>query len=180
MPYIPLMKEHRLIERMVSAIKDQVRLMKIKKEANPVFIDLVVDFLRTYADRCHHGKEEEILFRALEKKNLSPEHKKIMEHLIDEHKFARKLTASMADANIRYVNGEKDALEMIVECMKHLVELYPHHISKEDHEFFIPVMEYFSEKELAEMVQKEYDFDRELIHQKYELQIAQIEKLGRK
>jgi hemerythrin-like domain-containing protein len=180
MPYIPLMKEHRLIERMIVAIKEEVRLLKLKNDANPVFIDLVVDFLRTYADRCHHGKEEEILFRALEKKKLSAEHKKIMNRLIEDHALARKLTGSMAEANFRYVNGDKQALEVIIECMKHLVDLYPQHIHKEDHEFFVPVMEYFSEAEKAELTKKEYDFDRFVLSQKYEIQVAEIEKLIKK
>ena len=34
-------------------------------EVDPVFIDTAVDFIRTYADRCHHGKEEDLLFKAL-------------------------------------------------------------------------------------------------------------------
>jgi hemerythrin-like domain-containing protein len=179
-PYLLLMKEHRLIERMISAIKEEVRLLKLKKDANPVFIDLVVDFLRTYADRCHHGKEEEILFRALEKKKLSPEHKKMMARLIEEHGFARKLTGTMAEANMRYIKGDKQAIDIIVECMKHLVDMYPQHIQREDHEFFIPVMEYFSEDEKAEMIKKEHDFDRFVLRQKYEIQVAEIEKLIKK
>ena len=29
-----------------------------------------IEFLRLYADRCHHGKEEALLFRELEKKGM--------------------------------------------------------------------------------------------------------------
>ena len=36
---------------------------------DPVFIDTAVDFIHTYADRCHHGKEEDILFKALAAKD---------------------------------------------------------------------------------------------------------------
>ncbi len=38
-----------------------------------------------YADRTHHGKEQDILFRDLEKKELSPNHTKIMGELLEEH-----------------------------------------------------------------------------------------------
>jgi hemerythrin-like domain-containing protein len=37
------------------------------RKVDPVVIDVAVDFVRMYADRTHHGKEEEILFRDLAK-----------------------------------------------------------------------------------------------------------------
>ena len=176
LPYVPLMLEHRLIERMVKAISKEVKLMKRKNDVNPVLIDTIADFLRMYADRCHHGKEEEILFRALEKKDLSEEHKKIMDKLIDEHILARKLTATLTDANVKYVKGDKSVLPVIIQCMENLSQLYPQHIQTEDHEFFLPAMEYFTEDEKADLVKAEYDFDRRFLHQKYELLVLQAEK----
>ncbi len=60
-----LMIEHRLIERMVDPIRKKVRLMNEAEAVDPLFVDTMVDFIRTCADRCHHGKEENILFRDL-------------------------------------------------------------------------------------------------------------------
>lgn len=59
----PLMIEHRLIERMISIIKDVLRQIESTQKVDPVFVDTAVDFIRNYADRTHHGKEEGILFR---------------------------------------------------------------------------------------------------------------------
>ena len=79
-PIGPLMIEHRLIERMFTLMQREwqriTENMAVDPEfhfVDPVFIDTAVDFIRTYADRCHHGKEEEILFAALQKKELAPE-----------------------------------------------------------------------------------------------------------
>ena len=58
-----LMIEHRLIERMLSVIKDVIAKIKTKHKVNTVFVDIAVDLIRVYADRTHHGKEEDILFR---------------------------------------------------------------------------------------------------------------------
>ena len=69
----PLMIEHRLIERMISIIKDALIQIESTQEVDPVFVDTAVDFIRTYADRTHHGKEEDILFRDLVKRDLSAE-----------------------------------------------------------------------------------------------------------
>ncbi len=56
-PRGPLMIEHRLIERMIALIKKEIQRLQESSTVNPVFIDTAVDFIRTYADRTHHGKE---------------------------------------------------------------------------------------------------------------------------
>jgi len=81
MPIGPLMIEHRLIEKMIEAMRTQLLRWERSGQVDPLFIDTAVDFIRTYADRCHHGKEEGILFRDLGGKPLSGEHKSIMEEL---------------------------------------------------------------------------------------------------
>jgi hemerythrin-like domain-containing protein len=61
LPIGPMMIEHRLIERMISLMAKERDRMKTSNKANPSFIDTIVDFIRTYADHCHHGKEENII-----------------------------------------------------------------------------------------------------------------------
>ena len=72
-PRGPLMIEHRLIEKMLTVINDQMSVMRKQNRIDPVFIDAAVDFIRIYADRTHHGKEENILFRDLATKKMSME-----------------------------------------------------------------------------------------------------------
>ena len=67
-PIGPLMWEHRLIEKLVQTLKTEIGKIREQDEINIVLIDQAVDFFRTYSDRTHHGKEEEILFRDLAKK----------------------------------------------------------------------------------------------------------------
>ena len=68
LPIAPLMIEHRLIEKMIVVIRKEIDRCKSEGNINPEFIDAAVDFIRIYADKCHHGKEEDILFRDLRKK----------------------------------------------------------------------------------------------------------------
>ena len=167
MPVGPLMKEHRLIERMIRVMNREVEDIRKAGEANPIFIDTAVDFIRTYADRCHHGKEEDILFRDLAKKKLSDEHKRIMDELIKEHKLGRNNVKKLVEAKEKYVGGNKDALKDIMSNMEILVEFYPKHIEKEDKHFFIPCMDYFTDSEKDTMLNEMYEFDRNMIHEKY-------------
>ena len=164
MPIGPLMIEHRLIEKMILLIEANLKKF-IKEDAlDPAFIDTAVDFIRTYADRCHHGKEEDILFRDLAKKKIPAELKNIMDELIQEHKYARSITAKIVAAKEAYVKGDKNALKEAVANAEILVKFYPPHITKEDKRFFIPCMEYFTLEESNAMLAEMREFDRNLIH----------------
>jgi hemerythrin-like domain-containing protein len=102
----PLMIEHRLIERMLSVIKNVLGKIESENEVDPIFVDIAVDFIRIYADRTHHGKEEDILFRELNKKTLTSEDSQIMKELTEEHVFGRQTTKALIEANNRYRKGD--------------------------------------------------------------------------
>jgi hemerythrin-like domain-containing protein len=175
-PIAPLMIEHRVIERMIRIVKLKHEEFKKKSAPSEAFIDSVVDFIRTYADQTHHGKEEDILFRELKKKQLSAEHKKIMEELIQDHANGRKAIIQLEEAKRRYFSGRKEALSIILEKMEFLVNLYPKHIEKEDQKFFQPVMNYFSSEEQGRMLEEERVFDRKIIHRKYNQIVSDFEE----
>ena len=163
----PLMIEHRLIERMITIIQNRLTLAEKTQKIDPLFIDQAVDFIRTYADRTHHGKEEDILFRDLKNKDLSDVDRRVMNELIEEHVFARSTTKALVAANTRYRNNDVSALGDIATCMQTLVNFYPIHIEKEDKVFFPASRAYFSEAEDQEMLREFLDFDQKMIHEKY-------------
>jgi hemerythrin-like domain-containing protein len=182
-PIGPLMIEHRLIERLLSLmarefkrIKDNVDVDPEFAFVDPGFIDTAVDFIRTYADRCHHGKEEDLLFKALAGKDLTPEHRQTMEELIRDHAWARETTASLVKAKDGYLLEKPGALDDLMDHMGKLVDFYPRHIDKEDQHFFIPCMSYFSEAERAELLARMYEFDRQLVHEKYRGAVESMEQ----
>jgi hemerythrin-like domain-containing protein len=180
MPIGPLMIEHRLIERMVRALHQEMHAMEEQDEMNLEVIDAAVDFFRTYADRCHHGKEEDILFRDLAGKALSPEHKKIMDELIQEHRFGRQTVGKLVNAKERYAQGDKGARQEIIGFLKTLVEFYPAHIEKEDKHFFMPCMAYFSLEERNAMLHEFGEFDKNLFHEKYKQMVEHFEGESKK
>jgi hemerythrin-like domain-containing protein len=168
LPVAVLMIEHRLIERIIPHMRREVGRVEGGGEPDPVFIEKAVDFFRTYADRTHHGKEEDILFRELAKKSIPPDLKEIMEELIEEHEVGRKTVKALLAAKDRYQAGEKEAVQNIVKHLKTLIEFYPKHIEKEDKHFFLPCMKYFTQKEKAAMLAEAFEFDRRMIHEYYE------------
>jgi hemerythrin-like domain-containing protein len=145
-PIGPLMREHRLIERMIPLLDKELTQTNEEDEANVELLTVAVDFFKTYADRTHHGKEEDILFRELAKKRLSKAHKTIMNELVAEHVSARKTVSALVKAKNNYSEGNSESLEDIITYVRELVNFYPAHIEKEDKHFFYPALEYLSKE----------------------------------
>jgi hemerythrin-like domain-containing protein len=163
----PLMIEHRLIERMIAVVKQALNQLATEGRVDPYFVDTVVDFIRMYADRTHHGKEEDILFSELDMKDLSAEDRRVMDELVQEHVFARKTTRELVEANTRYREGNPEVLAIVAARLNTLVEFYPQHIAKEDKVFFPAARAYMSEQEEQAMIAEFWEFDRKMIHEKY-------------
>lgn len=163
----PLMIEHRLIERMIAVVDRMLSKIEKEEKADPVLIDTAVDFIRTYADRTHHGKEEDILFRDLKERKLSKEDQRLMNDLIEEHALGRKTTMNIINANNRYRSGDTEALSEIASGLRLLIGFYPKHIEKEDKIFFPAARQYFSDSEDQAMLDEFREFDRKMIHDKY-------------
>jgi hemerythrin-like domain-containing protein len=174
-PRGPLMIEHRLIEEMIGIIKKEIPEIKKTKKIDPIFVDTVVDFIRIYADRTHHGKEEDILFRDCGKKKMNEKDTKVMNELIEEHKFARKTVGELVTAKENYMKGE-DTINIILDKLNVLVEFYPKHIEKEDKDFFLNSEKYFTEDELQKMLKEFWGFDKKMIHEKYKMVVGELRK----
>ena len=177
-PIGPLMVEHRLIERMVALLCAEGKTIDHSKRADVDFLLTAVDFMRTYADRVHHGKEEDILFKELAAKNLSAEHKRIMDELIQEHVTARKMVGALLAAREKYIAGDNSSLAEIAELLQKIGGFYPAHIEKEDKHFFYPVLDYFSKEEQDNMLKEFWEFDRKVIHEKYQKVVETREQRG--
>lgn len=118
-PVRALVEEHRLIKRWLARIPELVEDIR----AGALDADLLragVDFIRQYADRFHHAKEEDLLFGYVEG---SPE---ILEVMHRDHTQARAHVAAILEALDRG-DGEE-----IAEHLLAYRELLSQHIDKED------------------------------------------------
>lgn len=176
MPIGPLMVEHRLIERMIVLLEKEIVKMRVSSQIDTEFMVSAIDFIWTYTDHCHHGKEEGILFRDLKKKPLSLEHVRILKELEEEHIRGREVAQGISAALEKHFKGDQSSVEEIICLMEFLVNFYPKHIEKEDKHFFIPCMAYFTKEEQAKMLAECLEFDRQVIHEKYTQAVEQLEQ----
>ena len=119
-PMKKLVDEHTLIKRMVALIPGVIDSLDLESEAGRQIIRDVIEFIRFYADKYHHAKEEEILFKFFDE-NLS-----IIETMHQDHETAR--------AHVRAILAALDEKDKdgVTEHLKAYQELLSEHITKED------------------------------------------------
>lgn len=166
-PIDPLISEHRLIERSIAIMVRQRDRIKVENALDVELLDATVDFIRTYADRAHHGKEEQILFRDLAKKPLTEAQRKMRDQLIQEHQYVRNRVTQLIAARELFLKGSREALVKVSDVLSELVVFYPQHAHREEHSFFPEVMAYFSNAEKAAMLAEMTEYDARIIHEKY-------------
>lgn len=127
--------EHRSIQKVVAAMLVLVERLEESQKVDPATLREMVEFMRVFADRCHHGKEEVHLFPALERKGV-PVRGCPMGVLIAEHQRGRALVGALADAVDGYLQGDPPAEKPLLESLKGITDLYPGHIWKEDYLLF--------------------------------------------
>jgi len=59
-----LMQEHRTIEKTLGMFELEIKRIRDESFIDPISMHLSIDFIRTYVDLAHHGKEEDVLFRS--------------------------------------------------------------------------------------------------------------------
>ena len=99
---------------------------------DPADLESSVEFIRVFADKCHHAKEEGHLFPEMEKAGVPRERGPIGVMLAD-HVEGRKHVAAMAGAIPGIREGSVKAAEAFASAARGYGELLTGHIYKEDH-----------------------------------------------
>jgi hemerythrin-like domain-containing protein len=170
MPTEILEEEHHFIQKVVGAMAVLAERLEQGETVGAEKLQRVVDFMRTFADKCHHAKEETHLFTLLEKRGV-PVRGCPIAILTAEHQRGRALVSTLASATETYGKDMASAKKNLVETLKALTELYPGHIWKEDYLLFPMTNKVLSaedQKELSEkfeLVEKAIGAD---VHERFE------------
>lgn len=141
-----LKSEHELIMLGLAVMENICRRYDNGGAPDPDVFEQLVGFFREFADRLHHAKEEDILFRAMEQKEVSDEHD-LIGHLTADHTLGRIFLGAMDDSIAKMRANEPDATGDLVESARCYLTLLAHHICCENNT-------------LCEMVERELTPDR--------------------
>jgi hemerythrin-like domain-containing protein len=141
-----LTHEHEIIKSVIGSLSKIAQRLEKGERADPDTLRGVVRFLREFADRCHHAKEEDLLFPAMERKGV-PESGCPLGGLRHEHEQARALVKAFANAVETYAADGATAGQGIVDAVGKIAKLYADHMWKEDAMVFPMVERLFTEAE---------------------------------
>ena len=146
-----LMNEHRVIEQVLDCLDAVVAKTRKTSRLDRTSAEQILDFLREFADHCHHGKEENHLFPWLERhgfsRQMGPTGVMLREHTLGRHHI-HQMTAA--------VNGAAQGVAADVENFCHnaqtYVQLLREHIHKEDHCLFAMAAQVATPQDDAELL----------------------------
>ena len=165
-----LMEEHRVIERVIGSLEKAAQRMEQGADVRPGFFVEASQFIKGFADGCHHKKEEGVLFKAMVEHGLPAEGGPVGVMLV-EHEMGRTYTRGMHEAAQQLEAGDSAARAQVIRNARGYATLLRQHIAKEDGILFpmaaqvIPVAEQDHVMEGFEHV--EHEETGEGVHEKY-------------
>jgi hemerythrin-like domain-containing protein len=130
-PTEELSHEHQAIVKMIQILGVMSDRLDAGTAVDPADLEGSVDFIRVFADRCHHAKEEGHLFPEMEKAGIPRERGPIGVMLAD-HVEGRKHVAAMAGAIPGIRKGDRAAAAAFAAGARGYGQLLTGHIFKED------------------------------------------------
>ena len=126
-----MVEEHKLILRMIGLVERNTALMEAGRFRDWQFFLDAVDFIRSFADRFHHAKEEDVLFAALVANGMPAQNSPVAAMLM-AHDQGRSFVRGMEEAAQKALDGEPGQIPLIAENARGYAALLRDHIDKED------------------------------------------------
>ena len=172
-----LSSEHRVIERVIAALEAAADKLEAGETVRPGFFIDAADFIKGFADGCHHKKEEGVLFTTMTEYGI-PNQGGPIAVMLNEHEQGRVYTRGMRAGAEKMSIGDPSGCVDVVRNARGYALLLRQHIQKEDNILFpmankvIPIDAQEGVYEGFERV--EHEETGEGIHEKY---LALAEKL---
>jgi hemerythrin-like domain-containing protein len=176
-PTEDLIAEHNAVLVALQVLEQVEEALGAKKEQAPEHLGQLLDFFKGFVDRCHHGKEEDVLFPELERRGVRREGGPIGVMLM-EHDIGRGHVRAMVDGLNRLRRGEADAVTALRERGLAYRELLQAHIHKENAVLFPMADQLIPEDIGKSMVEKFEEIERDRVGEgKHEAYHAMLQEL---
>lgn len=171
-----LRHEHRVIEQALRALDGMCLRLKAGDKSPAESLSQALEFIRNYADRYHHFREEEYLFPALKQCGL--EEGGALAFLRAEHVRERELLAELENALQIYRNDQAVAIEPFLEIADRFRQHLTRHMQQEDSLLFRLAEDMLDEETKRELMQHLAPGNDEALEnarRKYEQMAAELE-----
>ncbi len=158
-PKDALREEHGETMKMLLVLQRFSTKLVDLEEGETKDLEALIEFFEIYVDRCHHGKEEQLLFPALSRAR-SAEIDSLISSLIDDHRQARMGMEQMkSDAGILHSHTGADR-KAFSEGAERYVELVRKHIRKENSALLPLIEESLSETDRLQMAEQFHELEK--------------------
>jgi len=130
-PTEDLKNEHAAVKLALKILAETARRLEEGVGVEEDHLGGLLEFLRVFVDRCHHGKEEDLLFPAMERAGV-PREGGPLGVMLAEHKEGRTYVKAMGAAFLEYRKGGKTAGREYAQNARGYASLLARHIEKED------------------------------------------------
>ena len=114
-------------------------------------VEQLLEFFRVFVDKCHHGKEEDLLFPALEAVGVAGNGGPIGV-MLAEHRMGRGFVKAISDALEKVKAGNGAATTEVLKNALSYIELLRQHIDKENTVLFVMADSKIPEAKQAELL----------------------------
>jgi len=149
------MEEHRVIEQVLDSLEKAANRLSTGGVISMDFFLKAAEFIKGFADGCHHKKEEGVLFAAMVEHGMSRETGPVAV-MLAEHEDGRRFTRAMGEGAERMRAGNTQALSEVIQNALGYVSLLRQHIQKEDRILF-PMANQVIPSSLHEKVSQAFD-----------------------
>lgn len=138
-----LRNEHEGVLVMLKILAKVSQKLQAEGSLNEGQFGEMLEFLKIFVDKCHHGKEEDLLFPALEKAGIPREGP--IGVMLQEHQRGRDYVKAMSGSFATYQKGDRSASAEITHTAKNYISLLEAHIQKENNVLFVMADQVLSE-----------------------------------
>lgn len=129
-----LVEEHIEILKGLALIEKAILTIKKNNNVDKEFWAEMIDFLRGFADKCHHAKEEKYFLPALKEKG-SDKYRAYIDVVFAEHELGRRYIKEAETAIAKYYSDDTNYFSVIEENFTDYIVMLRAHIQKENRYF---------------------------------------------
>lgn len=130
-----LRSEHVGVSRMLAIMEAMAARLESGQPVESDDVAQAIEFLRVFADQCHHTKEEQLLFPAMLAEAVTSA-RETVRILMDEHVQARAAVSQIARDAQRLAEGDPSAAPELAERVRDYTRLLHGHIRREETDCF--------------------------------------------
>ena len=173
-----LKDEHEGVKIMLNILERVCQELEAVGSLNREHFDGILEFLRVFVDKCHHGKEEDLLFPALIAAGVPKEGPIAV--MLHEHEMGRRYVKAMSESYAAYLAADKPTPKDIIQSGHGYISLLREHIEKENNVLFVMADSRLSERRQDELLEGFEKIEEERIGVgKHEQFHGLLEKLSR-